>query len=196
MHARLALTMLLLTGPMWLHATSGCPDLSGLPINPKVQFSQVWQALDTQSSCTQNCHLGSSPSAGLDMSNSMLAIYFLVGQDSSQLSDVRRVQPGDPEGSLFWQKVACTSPAVGRPMPPPAGGVPVDILGLIYDWIEQGAYGEGNEDPIPRDYLYRDSMESLRRKPPISTALPFEPLPAQHRQPDLQARGFHGGPRT
>ncbi len=196
MHLRLTLTLTLLAWPLCLPAADGCPDLSGLPINPRVQFSQVWQALDSQSSCTQNCHLGSAPAAELDLSNATLAIYFLVGQYSSQDNELPRVTPGDPEGSLFWQKIACTSPGVGRPMPPPAGGLSVDLMGLVYDWIAQGAYGEASEDPINRDYLFRDSMESMRWPPPASFALPFEPLPAQHRQPDLESRGFHGGPRT
>jgi hypothetical protein len=196
MHARLTLSLTLLIWPAVLPAASGCPDLSGLPINPKVQFSQVWQALDSQSSCTQNCHLGSAPTAELDLSNASLAIYFLVGQSSSQSGDLLRVTPGDPEASLFWQKIACTSPGVGQPMPPPAGGLSVDLMGLIYDWIAQGAYGEDNEDPINRDFMFRDSMESLRRPPPVTIVLPFEPLPAQHRELDLESRGYHGGPRT
>ncbi|MGE4069979.1 MAG: hypothetical protein AB7E72_02290 [Lysobacterales bacterium] len=196
MRSRLMLILSLLAWPLCLPAASGCPDLSGLPIYPRVQFSQVWQALDNQSSCTQNCHLGSAPTGELDLSNASLAIYFLVGQSSSQSGDLLRVKPGDPEGSLFWQKIACTSPGVGAPMPPPAGGVSVDLMGLIYDWIAQGAYGESSEDPIRRDYLFRDSMESLRYPPPVTFALPFEPLPAQHREPDLESRGFHGGPRT
>ncbi len=143
-------------------AATGCSDLAGLPINPNVQWSQVWTALTNESSCTQNCHIGSFPTADLDMSNLMLSIHFLVGQPSSQLLIVNRVEPGMPQNSLLWQKVACGLPDVGTSMPP-SGSVSIEIQGLIYDWIEQGAYGEGSEDPIPRDFMFRDSLESLRR---------------------------------
>lgn len=193
-HLNLAVSLLLLTTGAF--AADGCADLTGLPVNPKVQWSDVWQALDNESSCTQNCHLGSSPTAELDFSSPIISIYFLVGQDSSQSGELMRVRPGDPEGSLLWQKVACTEPEVGRPMPPPMGGISVDLMGLIYDWIEQGAYGEDSEDPIARDRMFRDSMESLRRTPPQTFVVPFQPPSEEHRVPDLQSRGFHGGPRT
>ena len=144
-------------------AAGFCEDLSGLPINQNVEWPQVWQALTDGSSCTQNCHVGSFPTADLDLSSPGLSIYFLVGQPSSQNSSVMRVEPGRPQDSLFWQKVACGIPDVGTPMPPPSGGLSSEIRGLIYDWIEQGAYGENPEDPIPRDFMFRDSLESLRR---------------------------------
>ena len=143
-------------------AATGCSDLAGLPINQNVQWSQVWTTLTNESSCTQNCHIGSFPTADLDLSNAMLSIYFLVGQPSSQLPIVNRVEPGMPQASLLWQKVACGLPDVGTSMPP-SGGVSLQIQGLIYDWIQQGAYGESPEDPIPRDFMFRDSLESLRR---------------------------------
>jgi len=144
-------------------AAQFCTDLSGLPVTPNVLWPQVWEALNNQSSCTQNCHLGGSPSADLDLSVPNISIYFLVGQQSSQSLETMRVEPGNPQASLFWQKVACAVPDVGTAMPPPNGGISIDLQALIYDWIDQGAYGESSEDPIPRDYLFRASMESLRR---------------------------------
>lgn len=144
-------------------AATGCADLTGLTINQNVEWPQIWQALNNESSCTQNCHLGSAPVADLDLSNPTISIYFLVGQASSQLGTLNRVEPGNPQASLLFQKVACAVPDVGTPMPPPFGGVSVALQGLIHDWIEQGAYGESTEDPIPRDFMFRDSLESLRR---------------------------------
>jgi hypothetical protein len=143
-------------------AAAGCDELKGRPINHGVRWDDVWQALDQGANCTQNCHLGSLPSADLDLGNRLLSAYFLVGQQSSQ-ADVPRVDPGNPAGSLLFQKISCSKPAVGRPMPAPFGHLPIPIQELMYDWIEQGAYGEPGEDPIPRDFMYRDSLESLRR---------------------------------
>lgn len=161
LRALLAIFLCSITAPA--SAAGNCSDLSGLPINQNVEWPQVWASLNNDASCTQNCHLGSFPTGDLDLSNPVISIYFLVGQASSQDMLLKRVEPGSPRASLIWQKVACGAPDVGTPMPPPFGGASVEIQGLIYDWIEQGAYGENPEDPIPREFLFRDSLESLRR---------------------------------
>jgi hypothetical protein len=157
-----ALLLGMVLAPCAAFAASGCDDLSGLPINVNAKWPQVWQALNDQAPCTQNCHLGSEPTAELDLSSQIISIYFLVGQLSSQNNSALRVDPGNPRNSLFFQKVNCSQPDVGGPMPPPNGHLSIALQGLIYDWIEQGAYGESSEDPIARDYLFRSSMESLR----------------------------------
>lgn len=163
MKLRPLLAIVLFAGTGSAGAASLCSELADLPINPNVQWSQVWDTLTNQSSCTQNCHMGSFPTGDLDLSSRAISIYFLVGQPSSQALASLRVDPGNPRASLFWQKVGCGIPDVGTPMPPPLGGASLEIQGLIYDWIEQGAYGENPEDPIPRDFMFRDSLESLRR---------------------------------
>ncbi|MCK7595364.1 hypothetical protein [Pseudomarimonas salicorniae] len=155
------LLLLLLCSPLAAGAAEGCRNLSGLPIIQGVLWDDVWEAMDSTSNCTQNCHLGFVPAGDLDLSNRQLSIYFLVGQLSAQSGASQRVIPGDPRRSLLFQKIACETPDVGMPMPP-GGHVPPLLQELIYDWIEQGAYGESAEDPIPRDFLFRDSMESLR----------------------------------
>jgi len=143
-------------------AATGCDSAVGFPIYQNVQWSTLWQTLTTESSCTQNCHSGSSPAGDLDLSNQNLAIYFLVNQPSSQAPSVQRVIPGDPLNSLLFQKVACHKPDVGSRMPP-GGTLALQWQAMVYDWIEQGAYGENPEDPIPRDFIFRNSMEFLRR---------------------------------
>lgn len=160
---RWLLLALLSAFAMGVRAADGCDDLSGQPINFNVRWPQVWQALDQQASCTQNCHLGSQPTGDLDLSNQQISIYFLVEQMSFQAPSLARVAAGNPRASLFFQKITCSFPDVGGPMPPGVGHLPPALSGLIYDWIEQGAYGEDTEDPIPRDFAFRDSLESLRR---------------------------------
>jgi hypothetical protein len=157
--ARLFLIALLF--PLVACAADGCRDLSGLPIIHGVLWEDVWNAMDQQSSCTQNCHLGAAPAGDLDLSSRQLSIYFLVDQLSAQSCSQQRVVPGNPQTSLLFQKIACETPDIGRAMPP-GGHVPPLLQELMYDWIEQGAYGESAEDPIPRRFLFRDSLESLR----------------------------------
>ncbi len=151
----------LLSGPA--QANGECDDLSGLPINFNVRWAQVWDALNEQTSCTQNCHLGSDPRAELPLGSRDFSIYFLVSQPSAQNQAILRVEAGFPRYSLFFQKISCSRPKLGTPMPPPSGHLPLSLQGLIYDWIQQGAYGESAEDPIARDFVFRDSVESLRQ---------------------------------
>ncbi len=139
----------------------GCDPIAGRPINLNVRWDQVWQALNDRGGCTSGCHLGAAPAAVLDFSSRQLAIYYLVGQQSTQ-GDAMRVVPGNAAASLLYQKIGCSAPAVGQPMPPPDGRLPEDVQGMVYDWIEQGALGEPGEDPIPRAFVFKDSLESLR----------------------------------
>jgi hypothetical protein len=140
---------------------SGCRDLSGQPITPNVSWPVVWQALNTQANCTQNCHVGNSSSAGLDLSNERFSLLFMVGQSSSQ-ADTLRVDAGAPENSLFFNKINCSQPGVGGAMPP-GGSISMSLQALIFDWIEQGAYGESKADSLSRDFIFRDGAESERR---------------------------------
>jgi hypothetical protein len=142
------------------HAATGCEPLPG-QITPNVQWPQVWQALTDGSNCTQNCHVGQNATADLDLSSRMLSIYSLVSQDSSQSNTVKRVVAGNARASLFLQKINCTTPDVGSRMPP-GGHVPAALQALVYDWIEQGAYGEDPNDPVARDFIFKDGAESTR----------------------------------
>ena len=157
---RIPILIGLLFLPLALHAATGCAPLPGT-VTPNVRWPQVWQALTDQSSCTQNCHVGDNGSAGLDLSNLTNSIYFLVSQQSQQ-SSLTLVDAGNARNSLFFLKVNCTAPGVGAQMPP-GGGMPATLQALIYDWIEQGAYGENPEDPATRDFIFKDGAESQRR---------------------------------
>ncbi len=157
---RMGLLLLAMHGAA--NAATDCDSAVGFPIYQNIEWTTLYDTLTTESSCTQNCHNGTSPAGDLNLSSQNLAIYFLVGQPSSQNPNVQRVIPGDPQNSLLFQKVACAGPDVGSRMPP-GGHLPLQWQAMVYDWIEQGAYGENPEDPIPRDYIFRDSLEFLRR---------------------------------
>ncbi len=128
----------LLTTPYATFAASGCESLSPVPIVERVLWPQVFEAMTNQSNCTQNCHLGMTAAAQMELGDLNVA------------------------ASLFFQKVNCASPDVGGRMPP-GGHVPLELQALIFDWIEQGAYGESIEDPIVRDFIFKNGVERLHR---------------------------------
>ncbi len=81
-----------------------------------------------QHSCI-SCHGPEQQMAGLRLDSRSLA---LAGGQSG-----RAIQPGDPDGSLLVQRVA----GLGDQAQMPMGGKPLDpaTIGLIREWIEQGA---------------------------------------------------------
>jgi outer membrane protein assembly factor BamB len=52
--------------------------------------------------------------------------------------DIDRVEPGDPENSLLYDKIAAETPVCGDPMPP-AAPLPEESIARIRAWIEGGA---------------------------------------------------------
>ncbi len=144
---------------------AGCDDLSGGQIN----FNVDWQtqikpifneAISSEGRCT-SCHNGGQLDGNLDLTDQGIdAIYKIVGT---------YVIPGDPQLSELFHKLNCSDPATGGTrMPAAAPGIPGVPLtaaqqALIYDWIAQGALGEPPEEaPIPRQFLFRDGLESTR----------------------------------
>jgi len=63
----------------------------------------------------------------------------LVQQPSIQRPELTIVVPGDAQSSLVFLKVSSDSPPVGARMPLGGLPVPANELGLIRDWINQGA---------------------------------------------------------
>ena len=92
--------------------------------------------------CT-NCHAPGTPA------NTVLGIRMvltpgqsfgsLVNQASSQQPDLTLVVPGDPDASLLWLKVSSNAPPVGATMPLFGQRLSSGELGLLRDWIAQGA---------------------------------------------------------
>jgi len=143
------------------HAATGCANLDGIPLRFDVEWPEVWQRLNAEAGCGQNCHLGSAPAGDLDLSIERFAVLFLVGQPSSGGPELLRVEPGDPSRSLLLQKLNCDAPDVGMHMPP-GGAVSLELQALVHDWIRRGALGEPVEDPIPRDFIFGARFESTR----------------------------------
>ncbi len=144
-----------------LPAATGCMDLTGTPIRPSVSWQldvkPIFNELISPTGRCTSCHSFAEPAGGLDLSDTFVdAIYKIVGDP---------VVPGNPRGSRLFNKINCSEPDQGSQMP--LNGVPLSLTEreLIYDWIEQGAYGEDPESSdgaIFRDFMFRDGAESIR----------------------------------
>jgi hypothetical protein len=123
-------------------------------------FSEVYDQVIVHSCASAYCHyynVGIRYSA-LDMSSQTIAYWNLVeqpglGPSCSEMGT--RVVPGDPNASLFYQKVAQEMPSCGSRMPADPtmllqngtsvfSGTPIpqDQQQLIYDWISAGAQND------------------------------------------------------
>ena len=143
-----------------LEGSSDCTDLRGLPINFGVQWQADIKPILNESFVTgrcTSCHNPGQFDGNLDLTDTGIdAIYKLVPGYAV---------PGFPGQSILFDKVNCFMPGHGGSRMP-FGQAPLSVAqpGLIYDWIEQGALGDvENEAPIPRTHLFRDGIESLRR---------------------------------
>jgi hypothetical protein len=85
-----------------------------------------------------------------------------VGSDAIYKIIPVHVTPGQPERSFLFVKINCQNPGRGARMPLGRAPLSINQQGLIYDWIRQGAYGEDPSNSIPRSFIFRDGMESMR----------------------------------
>lgn len=140
----------------------GCDDLSG-PEHP-IQFHVDWQTQikpifhgegGGTVDCT-NCHYSLDATPPLDLTDNQIDAHVKIVP--------AYVTPHDPHASLLFQVINCDSPPSGAPRMPLAGPkLSRATQALIYDWIEQGAFGEpeGEASP-PRTIVFRDGLESTR----------------------------------
>lgn len=125
---------------------SGCADISGVAPFTQIRYTQLQSIFDVlvmqpngnlEAQCT-SCHRGSSGPAGLGL-GAGFSYANLVGIPSGQVSGILRVDPGNPIGSLLFQKLNCTDPFFGVPMPPDTPTISITQQALFYDWIRLGA---------------------------------------------------------
>lgn len=86
--------------------------------------------------CTE-CHAGASAPEGLRLEEGM-SHGMLVNVASSQVPELMRVEPGDPDNSYLIQKLEGTN-AVGQRMPLGGPYLSADTIAAIRQWITDGA---------------------------------------------------------
>ena len=136
-----------------------CEDLQGTPVTPAVDWqTQVKPILNEtfQTGRCTSCHNGGQLDGNLDLTD--------VGIDAIYKLVPAYVTPGKPNESRLFDKVNCQLPGSGGlRMPFFQNPLSLEQQELIYDWIQQGAKGEPEDEaPIARDGIFRDSLESLR----------------------------------
>ncbi|MCC6506997.1 MAG: hypothetical protein BWZ07_02706 [Alphaproteobacteria bacterium ADurb.BinA280] len=155
---------------------TNCEDLSGEPIRYGLEYNIEGSGLPSTIIDIQdillsggciNCHQGSAPVGGLDLSNGGISGSQLIYMPSNSDPDLIRVMPGDPAASLLYAQLNCTPPAGYFTMPYNGGAqppvrLPIAQRAAVYDWIAQGARGF-NEDGQPYSLIiFRSNLESTR----------------------------------
>lgn len=142
-----------------LEGSMGCTNLRGLPINRNVSWQDdvkpILNEMFATGRCT-SCHNPGQFDGNLDLTDMNIdAIYKIVPSYAV---------PGEPGKSILFDKINCDQPGHGGArMPFFQNPLTLDQQGLIFDWIAQGALGDlEDEAAIPRDFIFRDGVESLR----------------------------------
>ena len=118
---------------------AGCERAPLVEPEPAAPTLADVQAQIFSTSCAlSGCHLGASAPLGLDLSEGR-AYGNTVGVRSQERPDLFRIASGDPGASYLVMKVEGAAGIVGAQMP--LGGVPLSAaqIGLLRDWIADGA---------------------------------------------------------
>ena len=136
---------------------SGCTSIAGVPpIYSGIEFGAAIEGIFTNFNGLGNgcadCHTSNGgatmPTGELDLdpADTPSPYVNLLGVDGSGAQSPLYqgyvyVVPNDPEQSLLFMKIDCDNPGAGARMPlnDYAGGLSVQQIALIYDWIAEGA---------------------------------------------------------
>jgi len=101
------------------------------------KFSAIQSNVFTTSCALSGCHIGSSPTAGLNLSSGQ-AYANLVNVPSAEMPSLKRVEPGNSAQSYLVRKLTGNQisgsrmPLVGQPLAQ-------SVIDSIASWINQGA---------------------------------------------------------
>ena len=133
-----SLSALLLVGCCTL---AGCPvSEPAPPVERDVSFSSEVEPILVEKCASCHSEGGFAVNVGIPLLlTDGVAYGELVNQPSSQDSTFTFVSPFDSANSLLYQKVSEETPPVGSTMPLFSERLSAEELGLIRDWIDQGA---------------------------------------------------------
>lgn len=124
-----------------LPALAGCPvNEPAPPVDREVSFASEVQPILTEHCASCHSEGGFAFNVGIPMRLTEGDSWGdTVGQPSVKDPELTLVVPMDPANSLLYRKVSEDAPPVGSTMPLFGERLPPEELGLIRDWIEQGA---------------------------------------------------------
>jgi hypothetical protein len=106
---------------------------------PPAANQTLFQQVQTQvltPNCN-GCHVGANAPAGLRL-DAAVSFAMLVGIQSTQVPNLLRVKPGDPDNSYLVQKIDGRATVGGR-MPLGRAALPQASIDLVRSWIAAGA---------------------------------------------------------
>ena len=102
------------------------------------RLSSIQANVFTKTCAVSGCHNSTDKQAGLDLSSGK-AYSNLVNVRSSQVNDLFRVKPGDPDNSYLIIKLEQDNPPQGVRMPANGNPLPQTTIDVIRRWIADGA---------------------------------------------------------
>lgn len=109
------------------------PDFS---CDPTLQ--SLRDAIFVRTCAWDTCHSHNAPPWGLDLISDPATIQKdVVNVVAGECREWVLVKPGDPDGSLLWNKLANEKPACGDRMPRGIVPLPPAALSCVRDWIQQ-----------------------------------------------------------
>ena len=84
------------------------------------------------------CHGGGSPSANMSLESGVVAAE-IINVASSQRSDLKRIDPGNPDDSYLLIKLRADEDMVSQQMPLGGGALSDEQIEMVRKWIAGGA---------------------------------------------------------
>ena len=139
----LALALLGCSGDGTTLGPDGAPAMDAAPPDTTIGTSgaptmaQLSREIFTPNCAFSGCHGGASPSAGMSLAADRIAGQ-IIGV-ISPTSGMKRIDPGNPEGSYLLKKLRGDAGISGDQMPLGAAPLSAAQLDLVRAWIAAGA---------------------------------------------------------
>jgi len=108
----------------------------GIPPDPRATFTRVQNEVFTPSCGVAGCHDADIQQAGMILIAGR-SYAQIVGKESTEVPSLKRVEPGNPDASYLYRKIAGGS-ITGERMPL-VGSLDASKIALVRDWIRRGA---------------------------------------------------------
>ena len=117
---------------------NGSPDNGGNGNGEAVTLAQLSTDIFTPRCATTGCHSGAGASGSMSLAADRIEVE-AIDVSSVQQPDLKRIDPGDPEGSYLLRKVRGDAGISFSQMPPSGGTLTAAQIEQIRAWIEDGA---------------------------------------------------------